>query len=127
MKRAVILIVVLSISAIGLGLWMDLTQRSIARDYLQETEQMRRQLLYGDMEVLRNGQSHLQDRWRKDSRWLNCLIDHHHTRAVSAALLKLSTALEQGWQGEAFQALDLLRDAFTEIGESDFPRLDNVL
>lgn len=127
MKRAVILIITLSIFALGFGLWMDLTQRSVARDYLQETEQMRRQLAYGEMDVLREAQNHLYERWQKDSRWLNCLIDHHHTRAVSSALLQLSTALEQGWKEEALQAIDLLQDALNDIEESDFPRLDNVL
>lgn len=127
MRRAYILIVVLSIAAVGLGLWMDLTQQNIAREYLMETEQMRRQLSYGNMEVLREGQAHLYAKWEKDSRWLNCLIDHHHTRAVSTALLQLSTALEQGWKEEAFKALDLLQDAFTDIEQSDFPSLHNVL
>lgn len=127
MKRAFLLIITLAVFSVGFGLWMDLTQRGVARDYLQETEQMRRQLLYGDMEVLREGQRHLNARWQKDSRWLNCLIDHHHTRAVSSALLQLSTALEHGWKEEALKALDLLQDALNEISGSDFLRLDNVL
>lgn len=127
MKRAVILIITLTIFAVGFGLWMDITRRSVAGDYLQETEQMRRQLAYGDMDVIRDAQSNLQVRWQKDSRWLNCVIDHHHTRAVSSALLQLSTALEQGWKEEALKAIDLLQDALKDIEESDFLRLDNVL
>ena len=127
MKRAVILIITLTIFAVGFGLWMDITRRSVAGDYLQETEQMRRQLAYGDMDVIRDAQSNLQARWQKDSRWLNCVIDHHHTRAVSSALLQLSTALEQGWKEEALKAIDLLQDALKDIEESDFLRLDNVL
>lgn len=127
MKRAVILIITLTIFAVGFGLWMDITRRSVAEDYLQETEQMRRQLAYGDMDVIRDAQSNLQARWQKDSRWLNCVIDHHHTRAVSSALLQLSTALEQGWKEEALKAIDLLQDALKDIEESDFLRLDNVL
>lgn len=127
MKRALILIVLLSLLLLSLGLFSDLTQRRVAEEYLLETAQMRRQLHYGGTPVLREMLSQLNARWERDSRWLNCLIDHHHTRAVSTALRQLGSALEMGLETETIKALDLLQDAFGDIHQSDFPSLENVL
>ena len=127
MRRAYLLIILLTVAAVGLGLWADLTQRSVARDYLHQTETLRRQVKAGEMEAAEEAEASIHAKWDKDSLWLNCLIDHHHTRAVSTAFLQLSTALEMGWADESMKALDLLQDAFTDIGQSDFPHLYNVL
>lgn len=126
MRRAYMLIVMLTIASVGLGLWADLTQRSVARQYLFQTENIRQQVIAGEMGAAQDAETAVNAKWDKDSRWLNCLIDHHHTRAVSTAFLQLSTALEMGWTDESLKALDLLQDAFTDIGQSDFPHLFNV-
>ena len=127
MRRAYALIIILTAVSVALGLWADLTQRNLAQEYLHQAERLRRQVAQGKMEAARDAENLLHAKWDKDSLWLNCLIDHHHTRAVSTAFLQLSTALDMGWQIESLKSLDLLEDALTDIGQSDFPHLNNVL
>ena len=64
---------------------------------------------------------YLHAQWQHDAVWLNYLISHHHTRAVSTAMVELSTALERQWDTETFQALDALEDALRDVEQSDFP------
>ena len=106
MRRAVTLIVVLTALCLGLGLWLDLESR---------------------MEAAAHEQAYLHARWQYDAGWLNFLIGHHHTRAVTSAMLHLSTALEQRWQDESLRALDEAVDALSEVESSDFATLENIL
>lgn len=55
------------------------------------------------------------------------LIGHHHTRAVTSAMLHLSTALEQRWRDETLRALDEVVNALSEVESSDFATLENIL
>lgn len=50
-----------------------------------------------------------------------------NTRAVSTAMVELSTALERQWDTETFQALDALEDALRDVEQSDFPYWENIL
>ena len=70
---------------------------------------------------------YLHAQWQHDAVWLNYLISHHHTRAVSTAMVELSTALERQWDTETFQALDALEDALRDVEQSDFPYWENIL
>ena len=45
MRRAVTLIVVLTVLCLGLGLWLDLTQRHTAREYLDALDVVRTEVL----------------------------------------------------------------------------------
>ena len=72
-------------------------------------------------------QRYLHAKWQHDAVWLNYLISHHHTRAVSAAMVELATALERQWDVETFQALDELEDALRDVEQSDFPYWENIL
>lgn len=126
MRRAVILITVLTVLCVGLGLWMDLSQRRVAQEYLRNVNGLRVSLREGDTREAVEKQTLLQARWKRDSRWLNCLISHHHTRAVSLAMIQLSTAMEYGWEKETWQALDLVEDALRDVEGSDFPYVENI-
>ena len=127
MRRAMILIVLLSVGCVGLGLWMDLAQRNVAGGYLKDVAGIRACLLEGRTEDALAEQAYLHARWQHDAHWLNGLISHHHTRAVSLAMVQLATALERGWEEEVWQALDLLEDALRDVEGSDFPYVENIL
>ena len=127
MRRAVTLIVVLTALCLGLGLWLDLTQRHTAREYLDALDVIRTEVLESCMEAAAHEQAYLHARWQYDAGWLNFLIGHHHTRAVTSAMLHLSTALEQRWQDESLRALDEAVDALSEVESSDFATLENIL
>lgn len=127
MRRAVTLIITLSVLCVGLGLWMDLSQQGMAESYLEGAERVRVHLEAGDSAEALAEQARLHDSWQRDAHWLNCLVSHHHTRAVSLAMVQLRTALRQGWDREAWQALDLLEDALRDVEGSDFPYWENIL
>ena len=127
MRRAITLILALTVVCLSLGAWLDLLQRSTATRYIQSFEQVRSQVKAGQMEPAAALQSELTALWQHDAKWLNCLISHHHTRAVNTALLKLSTAMEMNWPTESLQALDEVYDALGDIESSDFLALDNLL
>lgn len=127
MKRAIILIVTLSLATTGCGLWLDHLQRSTAEGYLDQLEDVRALVLNGEMTGALREQRYMHALWQHDAHWLNCLISHHHTRDVSSAMLHLATALEQRWPQQAVLALDEARDALEEIAQSDLPVWENIL
>lgn len=127
MRRAIVLIVTLTALSIGLGLWLDLTQSHTAREYLEALDGMREAINAGRLEEAAQEQAYLHARWEHDADWLNFLIGHHHTRAVTSAMLQLSTALEQRWRDESLRALDGVMDALSEVESSDFATLENIL
>ena len=95
MRRAYLLIILLTVAAVGLGLWADLTQRSVARDYLHQTESLRQQVKAGEMEAAEEAEASIHARWDKDSRWLNCMIPSPHPGGVH----RLSTAVHRPGNG----------------------------
>ena len=127
MRRAIVLIVTLTALSIGLGLWLDLTQSHTAREYLEALDGMREAIDAGRLEEAAQEQAYLHAQWEHDADWLNFLIGHHHTRAVTSAMLQLSTALEQRWRDESLRALDGVMDALSEVESSDFATLENIL
>ncbi|MEG0740917.1 MAG: DUF4363 family protein [Clostridia bacterium] len=127
MRRAILLIVTLSLLGVSTGLWVDLKQRDTAREYANALFFVREHLTRGELENALNAEAYLHASWQHDVQWINCLTGHHHTRAVSMALRKLATALANGWQDEALRALDEAEEALYEIEASDFPTLQNVL
>ena len=127
MRRAITLIVVLTVLCVGLGLWMDLSQRRVAAGYLEGTERIRELLREGKTDEAMAEQAYLHACWEHDARWLNCFVSHHHTRAVALSMVQLATALEHGYQAETWQALDELEDALRDVEGSDFPYPENIL
>lgn len=127
MRRSVILIVVLSILCVGTGFFVDHVQQETAREYMDEALLMRMEVLNGNLDAAYERQVLMHAYWQHDAKWLNCLISHHHTRAVGTALLELSTALEQRWNDESLRALDSLQDALGDIQSSDCWKLENML
>ncbi|MDD3334023.1 MAG: DUF4363 family protein [Eubacteriales bacterium] len=127
MRRAVLLIVILTVVSVGLGLWMDFSQRDVAREYLDGAAQIRSLLLEAQWEKATYEQAYQYARWQGDAKWLNCFLSHHHTRAVSTAMVELGSALEYGWEDEALRALDQLEDALGDVESSDFPHWENIL
>lgn len=127
MRRAVLLIVILTLSTVSLGLWMDLSQQKVARQYLDGVSLLRELITQGKQEDALAEQAYLHASWQRDAKWLNCLISHHHTRAVTSGMMVLATALELDLEAETYQALDQLMDALRDVEQSDFPYLENIL
>lgn len=127
MRRALALIITLTLLTFGAGTWLDIYQRDTARGYLAEFGAVRKLLLQGRHEEAAREEAYLHARWQQDAKWLNLLISHHHTRAVSTAMLELATALEQDWEDEALRALDRVTDALGDIEVSDFVTWENIL
>lgn len=127
MRRSLILICTLLAVCVGLGLWLDNAQQAVARKYLDHSANIRSLLAKKGAAAAQEEQAYVYARWQQDAKHLNCLIDHHHTRAVTVALGKLSTALSEDWNEEALQALDELDEALREVETSDFPYLENIL
>ena len=127
MKRAIILITVLTLGLVGLSLWMDTTQTRTAEAYRARVPVIRDALRAERYDDALLYQSELHALWQHDVGWLNCLVSHHHTRAVNTALTALATALENRWPTEALQALDALDDALGDVQKSDAPLWENIL
>lgn len=127
MKRALTLILVLTLVSFGLGVWLDVSQRHTARTYLDGYALVRELLIKGEVEQAAWEQAYLHARWQHDETWLNCLISHHHTRAVNSAMRALATALEQRWTDESLRALDLVMDALSDIETGDSAAFENIL
>ncbi len=125
MKRAVVLIVVLSVLCVSVSLIGDHMQASNARAYLKELRPVRKALKSGDFTDAYARQSLIEAKWRYEKGWLNTFISHHHTREVSTAMLRLATAIEMGWQVEALEAMDILQDCLEDIETSDGLRWEN--
>lgn len=127
MRRAIILIVVLSIIGFGGGIWVDHAQCNAAREYQAEITQIRQLAKAGDFGKAADAQAYLYAKWEGDVKWLNCITSHHHTRAVSSALTALTTAFEFGWEEEIFRTLDQATDALMDVESSDCLKIENVL
>lgn len=127
MRRALILIIVLTAGSFGCGWWLDHLQEDTAHRYLDMLGGVRTAVLENRMQDALREEIHLHALWQHDAEWLNGLISHHHTRDVSSALLKLATALEMGWQERAILALDEAWDALDEVAHSELPVWENIL
>ena len=115
MKRAYILIVVLTLLTFGSGVWLDHVQKQTAERYARQIRTVRDYVEADRMDVAAREQAYIHALWQNDVRWLNILVDQQHTRNASSAMIRLSTALGEGWQKEALMALDELLGAFQEL------------
>ena len=127
MRRALILIVTLSVLSFGCGLWLDNLQRSTAEQYMKRLNTVRTAITEGRLDDARRDERMLHALWQRDAKWLNCLISHHHTRDVHSALLHLETALEMEWPERALHAADEAFDALGDISTADFATWENIL
>ncbi len=127
MRRAVILIVVMTLLGIGLGTWMERSLQLCCRTYADSAGQIRQWLENGDTDRARQEEALLHSRWQEDESWLKMLVSHHHTRSVEESLVKLATSLEHGWYREALLALDAFSDALADLEDDMVLRWDNVL
>ena len=127
MKRAVILIVVMSLLGAGVGFWMEKSLQKTCGWYLEQEAALRQLVESGALADALQEQRYVHARWQEESQRLNALVSHHHTRSVDEALLALSTALEHGWQKDALRALDLLYDSLADLVMDMSLRWENVL
>lgn len=121
------LIVTLSILLVGCALLCDFVQRDTAAQYRDKALGLRRLVSSGELDKALHEHAYTHALWQHDEKWLNLIISHHHTRAVSLSLTKLETALSRGWQDEALRELDELDEALKEIESSDWPTIENIL
>lgn len=126
MRRALTLIIVLSLFTFGAGLWLDTLQRDTARAYLDGLSLVRSYVRNGRMDKARSEQAYWHARWQHDAHWLNALVTHHHTREIESAMVSLATALEMGWEKESYLALDEAGQALSELEGSDFFHPENI-
>lgn len=127
MRRALILIVTLTVLSFGGGLLVDHMQRSTALRYLTLLSGVRASVVENRIEQAKRDEAFLHANWQHDAKWLNALISHHHTRAVNTALLHLSTALDMRWVNESVMAIDEAADALNDIASSDYAFWENIL
>jgi len=126
-RRAVILILVMTLLGTGVGLWMEISLRSTCQQYLEQTRHIRQLAEAGALGEALQEQAYLYACWQGEVRGLNAIVSHHHTRAVDDALLKATTSLENGWQKEALLALDEVQDALEDLETDMTLRWENVL
>ena len=127
MRRALSLVISLSLIAFGCGFWADEHQHRTAEEYLTDLEEVRQLLIGERWQEAREAERLLFARWQQDERWLNLLISHHHTREVSGALLQLSTAIAHRWMDEALPAVDAAHEALQEISTGQLLTVENVI
>ena len=127
MKRALILIVVLTLGSFGCGSWLDHLQQKAAQQYLDGFHAVRRLIEADDMDAAAREQAYLHALWQKDAHWLNVLLDHHHTRDVESAMRHVATALQERSRIQALLAMDELTDALEEVAERDVALVENIL
>ncbi len=127
MKRAVTLVIALLALCVGISLWCDGRQLAAADAYLDALPPLRQAEERGDSAGARERSEALSARWRQDEGWLDGLVSHEYTRAVDSAMLRLNTALENGWRRDALHALDDLNDAFGSLSEAAAPTLSNLI
>lgn len=127
MRRAVILIVVMTLLGTGAGLWMERSLQRSCREYAHHAAQIRELLEAGDTDRAQQEEALLHAHWQGDERWLKTLVSHHHTRSVEEAMVRLVTSLEHGWYREALLALDAFSDALADLEDDLVLSWDNVL
>lgn len=127
MKRALILILSLTVLTFGCGWWLDTLERDTAMRYVEGLYQVRESVLADQMDDALRDQAYLHAMWQHDSHWLNSLIDHHHTRDVNGALQRLTTALEEKHRLASLLTLDEAIDALEEVAQRDLAIWENIL
>lgn len=127
MQRAVILLVVMTLLGVGLGIWMEMGLSAVCQRYLAQTEVVRQLVETDATEAALQEERFLYASWQGESRKLNALVSHHHTRAVDEALLQLDTALRHDWREEVLKALDALRFSLMDLETDMILRWENVL
>ena len=125
MKRAIILITVLTLGCLSAALTVDLLQHHTAQAYLAELPMLREAVLKKNFQDAGKQHRKLEADWDQEAFWLDCLISHDHTREVYAEVGALKTAIEMEWQEEALKALDALDAALEHIETGEFTRWDN--
>lgn len=127
MRRALMLVIVIFIVLITAAVLTDGLQVRAGERAGEKSERLRRAAWAEDYTGGRRVLEELQREWERGEEWLNCLISHHHTRAVSAALRKLDSALLLQEQAHVLEALDELDTALDEVRTADAPLLPNIL
>ena len=127
MRRAIILIVTLTLFTFTCALLLDRLQRQTADAYLIRLETVRSLVLSGSMDAARSEQAYAHALWQHDAHWLNWLIDHHHTRDMDSAMTRLATALQQENRLASLLLLDEAADVLEEVAQHDLNVLENIL
>ena len=127
MRRALFLIITLTTICLGSGLWLDARQTAVAQECIRLLEGIRQQALAGQFAGALEDERFFHARWQQESQWLKCLISHEYIHAVDEPLLRLGTALEQGWLEEALLASDEVFGALKDLEEGHRATLVNVV
>ena len=127
MRRALSLILILSVISFGSGWYLDRLRQHTAEKYLHSSDALGQLISAERWEEALSEVRVLSARWAHDARWLKCLISHHHTREVEAAFARLETALKNRWMDEALPAVDDAQQALWEVYCGHLPTLENVV
>ena len=127
MKRALILIITLSLLSFGAGGWLDHMQQTTAMRYLDGLYHIRQLIIDENWEAAGSEQAYLHALWQHDAQWLNYLLDHHHTRDVESSMGHLATSLQEQNRIHALLAMDEVIDALEEVAQRDMAIWENIM
>lgn len=127
MRRALFLIIGLSILTFGSGLWLDNLRQTTAQGYLEGLHQIRRYVNSGQLDQALKEQTYLHALWQHDAHWLNLLIDHHHTRDVDSFMCRLSTSLAENNRLISLLTLDDIIGALEEVSQQNMLLIENIM
>ena len=126
MKRACLLIAVLTLIPVGLTFWADAQQHQTAMFYQKRLRSVISLTESGNLQEALDQQNELTALWQRDEKRLNHFADHFSTRQVSEAMGKASVSLGYGWHKEALMALDEARQALLELQQGQKAAFENI-
>jgi len=127
MKRALILIISLTLLTFGTAWGLDTLQRRTANSYLDGLYELRQTIRTGRMDEALLEQAYLHALWQHDAHWMNCLMDHCNIRDVDGVMTRLSTALEEENRLFSLLMLDEAIDLLEEVAQKDRMIWENIM
>ncbi|MBR6569894.1 MAG: DUF4363 family protein [Clostridia bacterium] len=127
MKRALILIITLTLLTFGCGWGLDTLQHRTAENYLDGLYELRQTIRAGRMDDALLEQAYLHALWQHDAHWMNSLMNHCHTRDVDGAMQRLATALEERSRLASLLLLDEVIDLMEEVSLQNRYLWENIM
>ena len=127
MRRALCLILLISLLIFGSAWKLDSYVQRTALEYLQGLNTVRAALMQNDPEGALREQAYLHALWQHDAHHLNALMDHHHTREMNSLLHRLATALEENDRLNALLLIDELADALEDAAANSRALWEDML
>ena len=127
MKRALILMISLTLLTFGTAWGLDTLQQRTALAYLDGLHALRQTIRSGRMDDALLEQAYLHALWQHDAHWMNALMDHCNIRDVDGAMQRLSTALEEHNRLASLLLLDEVIDLLEEVSLHNRYLWENIM